>query len=781
MEEAESSRPDTGATVLVLAPLARDATAARDFLAGAGIPTEACADMEALCAALLQTPRVVLATEEALTAEALARLSAALAEQLVGTGVPVLILVAARPGVTAEQRVRYYADALGNVTLITRPVHPVTLLSVVQTALRAHARCRAWQRTERARPPAAARPVASSAEAHRRIVDTIPLATFVTLVGRVVHANPAAAALLGASDAARLIGQSLVDWVHPDLAAATEQQLAELTAGLRSTVTLEQRWLRVGGAAIDVAVTAAALPWNEQTAVQLHVQDLSTRQAADDHSRLRQALQSAPVTLFQQDRDLRYTWIHNAYAGRSAADFTGRRDSDWLPVTAEAEALHVFKRQIIESGIGGRRRFRLTHDDGRHDFEFIIEPALDPAGQPAGIIGAALCIDEYVALQEQLRRQTEQLARMDQRKNDFIAQLAHELRNPLAPIHNAVHVLKIQPDPPDAAHLKWALEVIGRQVQHLSRLVDDLLDIARVTHGGLKLHPEPLELGRVLAQAIEAARPSTAARQQVLTYSPPIEPIRVLADPTRLLQVVGNLLSNAARYTPTGGHVALSVRREDDRAVITVTDDGFGIAPEVLPHIFDPFYRGERAAVHAQTGLGLGLTLVRQLVALHGGTIEAHSEGLDRGSEFSVRLPVVQELPPPARTPAVRAAPASGLRIMVVDDDPDVAQSFALLLRTMGHEVEAVSDGASALARAETFRPHVMFIDLVLPGIDGYELAASLRADPAAAGIRLVALTGYVQEEVRRRALAVGFDEHLPKPATVEAVEQLLASFAGSD
>lgn len=382
-------------------------------------------------------------------------------------------------------------------------------------------------------------------------------------------------------------------------------------------------------------------------------------------------------------------------------------------------------------------------------------------------------ITDAVQARASLRVHAEELTQADQRKNEFIALLAHELRNPLAPIHNAVHVLKIQPDPPDPGHYRWAIDVINRQVHHITRLADDLLDTARATHGRIKLQRETVDLAPILWQAIESLRPFTTSRKQTVTYDAPSQPIRLDADPTRLAQIIGNLLANASRYTPPAGHIVLSAHTEENEAVISVSDDGIGIPPHSLVEIFEPFRQGERPPGYTHAGLGLGLALVKRLVELHGGTVAARSEGAGKGSVFTVRLPAL----PPAQAGAEARADGQSFRILVVDDDPDVAHSFAVLLSLMGHEVQATNNGVAALAIVRTFEPQVAFVDIGLPDMDGFAVAGALQRS-ARQPMRIVALTGYALEEVGQHMSAGAFAGHLLKPVTADTVAKLLASFA---
>lgn len=384
-------------------------------------------------------------------------------------------------------------------------------------------------------------------------------------------------------------------------------------------------------------------------------------------------------------------------------------------------------------------------------------------------------------LQEHLRQQAEALREVDRRKSEFIATLGHEMRNPLAPLGHAVRLLEFQ-DAPDPAVVQIR-DIIKRQVQQLGRLADDLLDISRIAQGKIELRKEPVDLGGVVAQAAQTSAPHLKARHHRFEVEPPAGPTWVEGDPARLVQVVVNLLNNAAKYTEPGGRVWLTAGREGPDAVVRVRDTGMGIPREMLPHVFELFTQGEWSADHAQGGMGIGLALVRRLVELHGGTISASSPGPGQGSEFVVRLPALPG--PPAGTGGPRPEgcepPGSGnpgragRRILIVDDNVDTAESLGMLLGLEGHVVRVAHDGPSALRAAEEFRPEVVLLDIGLPRMDGYQVARHLRERPETATAALVALTGYGQDEDRRRTRDAGFDAHLLKPVDLDALRAALA------
>jgi two-component system CheB/CheR fusion protein len=319
-----------------------------------------------------------------------------------------------------------------------------------------------------------------------------------------------------------------------------------------------------------------------------------------------------------------------------------------------------------------------------------------------------------------------------------------------------------------------------RQVGHLTRLVDDLLDLSRIRRGLIRLLKEPLDVAQPIQQAVEGVQPLVRERGLTLAVSLPPQPVHVEADPTRLQQVVGNLLSNAAKYTDPGGHILLTARQEGSEVVLRVRDTGIGIPPDMLPRIFDLFVQAERRLDRSQGGLGIGLTLVRRLVDMHGGSVTAFSAGPGQGSEFVVRLPALTaeqqrkllRKPPEVQQPA---APSVPRRIRVVDDNVDAAESLAVLLRLEGHEVRVAGDGPAALAAAQADPPEAVVLDLGMPAMDGFEVARRLRAQPGTSGTLLVALTGWAQEDDRRRCYEAGFDGHLPKPLEWDALQQFLA------
>jgi signal transduction histidine kinase/ActR/RegA family two-component response regulator len=373
---------------------------------------------------------------------------------------------------------------------------------------------------------------------------------------------------------------------------------------------------------------------------------------------------------------------------------------------------------------------------------------------------------------ERIHRQQAALQAADRRKDEFLAMLAHELRNPLAPIRNATELLR-RAAPADRS-VAFAVDVVGRQLDQLTRLVDDLLDVSRITLGRVNLKLAPVELGEVVAQAVEMVGPLFAGKRHTCTVVPAGEPLPVSGDRARLVQCLGNLLTNAAKYTDPGGSILVKPRRDGDDVVVEIADNGSGIAPELLPMVFDLFVQGERTLDRSQGGLGIGLALVRRLVEMHGGCIAVRSRGAGQGTTVELRLPRgdPQALSPPVATVAERPVPR---RVLVVDDNVDAADSLALVLRTDGHVVESVHEPRVALRRASEFRPDVVLLDIGLPELDGYEVARRLRRQPGTEAVHLVALTGYGQAEDRLRSEAAGFDDHLVKPVDFAALAHLIA------
>ena len=378
----------------------------------------------------------------------------------------------------------------------------------------------------------------------------------------------------------------------------------------------------------------------------------------------------------------------------------------------------------------------------------------------------------------EMTRLRDLLAEAD-RKSEFLAMLAHELRNPLAPILNALELMRLRPA--DSAASARAREIAVAQIWHLTRLVDDLLDVSRITHGRIQLRTEIVDLAQVVNQAVESVRPLNDTRGQERVVSLPPEPVRLEADPTRLVQVLSNLLNNAMKYTDDGGRIELTAERDGQEVVLRVRDTGIGMAPELLPRVFDLFTQGERGLDRSQGGLGIGLTMVRCLVEMHGGRVTAHSDGLGRGSEFIVRLPVLPEAPQcPEDAPQApqKSDISPSRRVLVVDDSISTAESMAALLQLEGHEGRVAFDGPKALELAATFHPEVVLLDIGMPGMNGYQVAKQLRQMPGLEQTLLVAITGYGQEEDRRRSREAGFQLHLVKPVRLSAVLELLVSAA---
>ncbi len=507
-------------------------------------------------------------------------------------------------------------------------------------------------------------------------------------------------------------------------------------------------------------------------------------------------LASATDNVYAFDRQLRYIYVNEHGArmyGRTPAEVLGKTWDELLPPeiagpakrqVAEVIATRKSHREEILFPVGGEERF----------FEYVLTPVLDAQGEVDFIVSigrdtterkrAELAVAEIDAERARLLERAEharaEAEKASRAKDEFLAMLGHELRNPLSPILTALQLMRLRA--PEL--LVKERTIVERQVQHLVGLVDDLLDVSRITGGKIELKKRRLEMAEVLGKAVEMASPLLEQRRHRLSVSVPPAGLLVDGDEGRLAQVFANLLTNAAKYTEPGGDVAVAAERTDGHIVVRVRDSGMGIAPELLPRIFDLFVQSERTLDRSQGGLGLGLAIVKSLVGLHGGTVHADSHGPGKGSEMSVRLPVAASVEAGPSSEQFDAAPPfstgtrlrGGRRVLVVDDNRDAAETLADGLRALGHEVFVAHDGPSALELAARVVPDLAFLDIGLPVMDGYELARRLHETPQLASVSLVALTGYGQAGDRRRSRVAGFHEHLVKPVDLSRIVSLLAA-----
>jgi PAS domain S-box-containing protein len=509
------------------------------------------------------------------------------------------------------------------------------------------------------------------------------------------------------------------------------------------------------------------------------VMDISDRRRAEEQlraseKRLRTIIEQLPAGVGVLDQS--GTWVlrnslMERYLPHAVPPIAPDRGSQWRawdeqgnPIPPEDwPSRRALRGETVMPGL----EMRCT-DDARRELWMRVSaaPLRDDFSQ---VIGACAVVQDVT----QLKNAEHALREADRRKDEFLAILAHELRNPLAPIRNSVNILRLAGD--DTAAAARVHEMLERQVNHMARLVDDLMEVSRITRGKVELRKEPVDLGAVLRNAVETSRPLIDAANHRLVVSLPGEPLTLEADPVRLAQVIANLLNNAAKYTHEGGGIGLTAHREGSTAVISVRDNGMGIPSIMLPKVFDLFAQVDRTYDRAQGGLGIGLTLVRSLVEMHGGSVEAWSEGPGKGSEFVVRLPLADAQLDPKDHPAQQLQTVMPHRILVVDDNRDSADSLGMLLKLLGADVDAVHDGPAALAALKAFRPNVVVLDIGMPGMDGYEFAREARRRPEGRDVTLIALTGWGQEEDRRRSKDAGIDHHLVKPVDVGALEQLLA------
>jgi PAS domain S-box-containing protein len=702
-------------------------------------------------------------------------------------------------------------------------------------------------------------------------------------------------------DGRLLLGQIVPEHL-PALAEASARSAREL-----SDLDVEVQIRRADGELRWMRLNARPRRWPDGRVVWDGVRtDITERRRAEEEMRLttarfHAALSASPVVVFNQDRELRYTWVHNPALGHEAREVLGKRDADLFPGDAGMARTDAIKRAVLESGVARREEVTVRHDGVLRSYDLLVQPLRDAAGAVVGVTCTAVDVTERKAMEDKLRAGEERFRRIfehaptgiaitdadgrflqcnaaycailgyteeelrgqpfdalvhpddrpgnvaedrrlraatqpsfavqnryvrrdgatvwvqkflsvlpdatgapgqvlalvtditerrraedalreaDRRKDEFLAMLGHELRNPLAPIRNAAQLLRLR-GPRDPA-LDGAHGMIERQLGHLVRLVDDLLDVSRVSRGQITLQRGTVDVVEIVRQTVETSRALLDARGHALTLTVPAGPVHVDGDATRLSQVVHNVLNNAVKYTDEGGQIGLTVELrgegEGAEAVVRVRDTGRGIDPAALSSVFDLFYQVDRNLDRSEGGLGIGLSLVKRLVEMHGGRVEAHSAGPGRGCEFVIRLPCLSPtaaaLPP---EPLAAPAPAGrGLRVLVVDDNLDAAEAMAMLVAFDGHETRSAHDGEEAVAVALAERPDVVLLDIGLPRLNGYEACRAMRAGGLTAAL-IVALTGYGQEDDRRLSVEAGFDAHEVKPVELPRIRALLAARA---
>lgn len=507
-------------------------------------------------------------------------------------------------------------------------------------------------------------------------------------------------------------------------------------------------------------------------------------------------LDGLPNPVFVKDEQHRWVLLNEAFCrfiGHSRAELIAKSDYDFFP----KEEADVFWRKddlVFASGRVDENEENFTDSAGRPHVIVTRKTLVTDSVGRRFLVGVITDITERKQIEEELRRSRDemedrvrertaelrrlnvQLQEEDRRKTEFMNALSHELRNPLAPLRNALWLLGRSQDPDREEHLK---AVIARQVEHLTRIIEDLLDVARISRGKVQLQRGPVDLVDLIRCTAEDHRSIFAARGVELGVTAPDEPVWLDLDGRRIVQAIANLLVNAAKFTNSGGHVEIALeRRGEQEAVVRVADTGIGIAPEVMARVFDPFVQASTAMDRAQGGLGLGLALVKGIIELHGGSVEVRSEGPSRGAEFAIRLPVtpVQPASEPVSPPIASVPSRRGTRrVLVIEDNRDAADTLREVMLSAGHEVEVAYDGREGIEKARSYHPDVVLCDIGLPIVNGYEVAQVLRADPSLSSTYLVALTGYALQEDTRRAFSAGFNRHLAKPSAIEQIQEIVS------
>lgn len=617
-----------------------------------------------------------------------------------------------------------------------------------------------------------------SEERFRTLADHAPVGIFQSGPdGKTVFVNKSWCVMTGLTPA-EAQGDGWTKALHPE---DRQRVISGWHEAVRQGIASEAefRFVRPDGTVTWMQGNAVAL-WNPEGELIGYigtVADVTQRKTAEialreSEQRFRHMADHAPVMIWVTEADGRCTFL-----GKTWYEFTGRTPETSLGF-GWVDAMHPNDREAArksflaanEAHTAYSLEYRLRDKDGI--YHWVIDAAMPrfaEDGQFLGYIGSVIDIADRKKFEEDLRA-------ADRRKDEFLAVLAHELRNPLAPIRTGLELMRLAGD--DASALEEVRTTMERQSQQMVRLIDDLLDVSRITRGAVELRKSRVELATVLESAVETSRPLIEEMGHKLEVTIPKPPIVLEADPTRLAQVISNLLNNAAKYMPRGGTIRVSAERLDGTAIISVKDSGIGIPAEMIERIFDMFTQVDGSLERSHGGLGIGLTLVKRLVEMHGGSVEAHSDGLNQGSEFIVRLPVVVGLlSEPLSTDGSGRTAATKRRILVVDDNENAAKVLGMLLTALGNDVRTAFDGFTAIDLAESFLPEIILLDIGMPKLNGYETARRIRERPWGKNMVLAALTGWGQEEDKRRTREVGFDHHFVKPLEPATLQKLLAEY----
>lgn len=760
-----SMNPQLENRVLLLAPTGKDGPLTSSMLQHAGIGCCVCSDLRSLVTELQAGAGVLLVAEEGILDHSPGVLIAALANQPTWSDLSLIVMTL--PG-AGSQTVVSLLDSGVNITILERPIRIAGLVSSIRGALRA--RHRQYQTRARLIELESTQKALRDSESDLHdFFEHSPLGMhFVGPDGIIVRANRAELELLGCAHE-DFVGHHISEFhVEPVI---VEDMLTRLFRG--ETIHNLAAQLHCCDGSIKYVLISANCLWKDGRFMyaRCFTRDVSdSRKVEERDALLAGIVESSDDAIISKNLNgIILSWNRGAERlfGYTAAEAVGQ------PITLIVPPDRLHEEQAILATL--RRGERVDHIETvrrcKNGREVEISVTVSPVRDSSGRIIAASKVARDISERKRVLRA---LKDADRRKDEFLATLAHELRNPLAPIRNALHVLCLKCDDPTTIRI---CETMERQVNQIVRLVDDLLEVSRITRGKIELRKEPLELATAIRNAVEMSRPLIDENEHQLAITIPPEPISLEGDVARLAQVISNLLNNSAKYTDRGGQIWLTVRKQTGEAIISVRDTGIGITADLLPHVFETFSQGYDVGMRANGGLGIGLALVKSLVELHGGRVDARSDGANQGSEFTIHLPLATDIPcTKMSSPTLSRHVLPKRRVLVVDDNRDSALTMGLLLEVLGLEAHVVHSGLEAISALESFRPQIALLDIGMPEMDGYELARRIRQQPEWQHLQLIALTGWGQEEDRRRATQMGFDHHLTKPADLGVLESLLMS-----